>query len=161
VTEIIIIAVVVGLVLLSVYRVYTSSGMAEDNTQTKQAGLDFLTDNQQKEAVEVTPSGLQHSLLEAGTGTQHPTAKDIVEVHYEGWLIDGTVFDSSIKRGKPASFGLNQVIKGWTEGLQLMVEGEKRRFYIPAKLAYGSRWMGNIPPGSTLIFDVELLAIKS
>lgn len=160
-TEVIIIAIVVGLVLLSVYRVYTSSGMDEENAQTKQAGLDFLTDNQQKEGVEVTPSGLQHSLLEAGTGTQHPAAKDRVEVHYEGRLIDGTVFDSSIKRGKSTSFGLNQVIKGWTEGLQLMVEGEKRRFYIPAKLAYGNRWMGNIPPSSTLIFDVELLAIKS
>ena len=98
--------------------------------------------------------------LTAGTGSEHPSAFSKVKVHYHGTLVDGTVFDSSVDRGEPISFGLNQVIKGWTEGVQLMVVGEKTRFYIPSNLAYGNSATGKITPGSLLIFDVELLAIN-
>jgi peptidylprolyl isomerase len=154
------ITVVILLVSVSFYRAYYSSGVSKLNGESKQEGIDFLALNRFKDDVKVTESGLQHTLLQAGTGSAHPTVKDLVKVHYEGTFVDGRVFDSSIKRGRPAKFGVNRVIKGWTEGLQLMVVGEKRRFYIPAKLAYGNRWVGNIPPGSTLIFDIELLAIK-
>ena len=98
-------------------------------------------------------------MLQTGTGTEHPSPVSKVTVHYEGKLLDGMVFDSSVARGKPIAFGLNQVIKGWTEGVQLMVVGEKTRFFIPPDLAYGDRATGPIPPGSTLIFDVELLDI--
>ena len=161
-TEImLIITAVVAVVMICFYRVYVSSGVATLNADNKQEGIDFLVANRFKEGVESTESGLQFILLQAGTGEQHPTAKNEVKVHYEGTFIDGRVFDSSIKRGRPAKFVLNKVIKGWTEGLQLMVVGEKRRFYIPAKLGYGNRWVGHIPPGSTLIFDVELLDIIS
>ncbi|WP_197482816.1 FKBP-type peptidyl-prolyl cis-trans isomerase, partial [Oleiphilus sp. HI0128] len=93
-------------------------------------------------------------------GEAHPTANDKVKVHYHGTLTDGTVFDSSVARGQPISFGLNQVIKGWTEGLQLMVVGEKTRLFIPSELGYGNRAAGAIPAGSVLIFDVELLGIN-
>lgn len=107
-----------------------------------------------------TSSGLASKVLKAGTGTTHPDALDSVTVHYSGWTTDGKLFDSSVQRGKPASFGLNQVIKGWTEGVQLMVEGEKRRFWIPAALAYGEN-PGGGRPGGMLVFDVELLSIKT
>jgi len=103
---------------------------------------------------------LQYKVLTAGIGTEHPSASSKVKVHYHGTLIDGTVFDSSVDRGQAISFGLNQVIKGWTEGVQLMVVGEKTRFFIPANLAYGNSSTGNISGGSMLIFDVELLAIN-
>jgi FKBP-type peptidyl-prolyl cis-trans isomerase len=106
-----------------------------------------------------TVSGLASKVLEKGTGDKTPAAADTVTVHYSGWTTDGKLFDSSVKRGKPASFPLNGVIKGWTEGLQLMVEGEKRRFWIPANLAYGENPMGG-RPGGMLVFDVELLDIK-
>jgi peptidylprolyl isomerase len=125
-----------------------------------QAGDEFLAENAQKEGVESTASGLQYKVLTKGTGTIHPGAKSKVQVHYHGTLIDGTVFDSSVERGKTISFALNQVIAGWTEGLQLMVEGDKFRFYIPSRLAYGNRAVGKIPAGSLLIFDVELIAIN-
>ena len=110
---------------------------------------------------ETTGSGLAHKLLEAGTGTQHPGPTSSVMVHYTGWLTDGTMFDSSVARGEPISFPLDGVIAGWTEGVQLMVVGEKRRFWIPASLGYGDRGVGNglIPTGATLVFDVELLDI--
>ena len=108
---------------------------------------------------ETTASGLAHKLLEAGTGTQHPSASDYVVVHYSGWLTDGTMFDSSVTRGQPARFPLNGVISGWTEGLQLMVPGEKRRFWIPANLGYGSGGRPGIPGNSMLVFDVELRSI--
>jgi peptidylprolyl isomerase len=98
-------------------------------------------------------------VLSPGDGEVHPTSTDKVTVHYHGTLLDGTVFDSSVDRGEPIAFGLNQVIKGWTEGVQLMVTGEKTRFFIPSKLAYGNQSMGAIKGGSTLIFDVELIAI--
>ena len=103
---------------------------------------------------------MQYEVLNKGDGEVHPTAKSKVKVHYHGTLIDGTVFDSSVERGEPISFGLNQVIAGWTEGVQLMVEGDKFRFYIPSHLAYGNRAAGKIKPGSLLIFDVELIAIN-
>ncbi len=106
-----------------------------------------------------TATGLASKVLKAGTGSKKPAAIDTVTVHYSGWTTDGKLFDSSVKRGQPASFPLNGVIKGWTEGLQLMVEGEKRRFWIPANLAYGEN-PGGGRPGGTLVFDVELLGIK-
>lgn len=108
---------------------------------------------------EKTPSGLASRVLQKGTGTEHPSAADTVTVHYSGWTTDGKLFDSSVKRGEPTSFPLNQVIAGWTEGLQLMVQGEKRRFWIPANLAYGENPGGGRPKGM-LVFDVELLSIK-
>jgi FKBP-type peptidyl-prolyl cis-trans isomerase len=107
-----------------------------------------------------TASGLASKVLQAGKGTQKPAAEDTVTVHYSGWTTDGKLFDSSVKRGQPTSFPLNGVIKGWTEGLQLMVEGEKRRFWIPAGLAYGEN-PGGGRPGGLLVFDVELLGIKT
>lgn len=124
------------------------------------AGEEFLAQNAQRQGVVVTESGLQYEILKKGKGKVHPSAVDTVNVHYHGTLIDGTVFDSSVERGEPISFPLNGVIKGWTEGVQLMVEGDKFRFYIPYQLAYGDRDMGTIKPFSALIFDVELLNIK-
>ena len=106
-----------------------------------------------------TPSGLASKVLTQGTGSEHPAAADTVTVHYSGWTTDGKMFDSSVKRGEPTSFPLNGVIKGWTEGVQLMVEGEKRRFWIPADLAYGEN-PGGGRPGGTLVFDIELISIK-
>ena len=110
------------------------------------------------ENAEVRPSGLASRVLTAGEGTKNPSKFDTVTVHYSGWTTDGEMFDSSVMRGSPASFGLSQVIAGWTEGVQLMVEGEKRRFWIPGKLAYGENPRGGAP-GGTLVFDVELIKI--
>ena len=125
----------------------------------KDAGERFLATNAKKEGVVTTKSGLQYKVLKEGTGRK-PKATDSVRCHYEGFLIDGTVFDSSVQRGEPATFGLQQVIAGWTEGLQLMSEGAKFRFFIPYLLAYGPSGAGNsIPPYAALIFDVELLAV--
>ena len=126
----------------------------------KSEGENFLAENAKKEGVVVLPSGLQYQVLKEGTGKQ-PKATDQVECHYEGTLINGQVFDSSYQRGQAATFGLNQVIAGWTEGVQLMKEGAKYRFFIPYNLAYGERGAGqSIPPYAALIFDVELLAVK-
>ncbi len=125
-----------------------------------QQGVEFLAQNETAEGVNSTASGLQYKVLQEGTGADHPGPSDRVKVHYHGTLIDGTVFDSSVDRGQPIDFGLNQVIAGWTEGLQLMVVGEKTRLFIPSDLAYGSRGSGAIGPDSTLIFDVELLGIN-
>ncbi|MDH5738279.1 MAG: FKBP-type peptidyl-prolyl cis-trans isomerase [Gammaproteobacteria bacterium] len=119
----------------------------------------FLAENGKKEGVITTASGLQYIELKAGTGVR-PLASNTVTVHYEGQLIDGTVFDSSVSRGTPIEFNLGGVIKGWTEGLQLMKVGGKTRFFIPPDLAYGNRGTGPIPPNSLLIFDVELLDVK-
>lgn len=150
--------IVLAVIALSyVVNLYRSSGKAKENIQQGQM---YLDENSKNEGVISTASGLQYKVLETGTGNVHPTATDKVKVHYHGTLIDGTVFDSSVDRGEPISFGLNQVIAGWTEGLQLMVEGEKTRLFIPSKLAYGDRAAGKIQPGSTLIFDVELLGIN-
>ena len=109
---------------------------------------------------ERTPSGLASKVVQAGTGSQYPSATSQVTVHYSGWLTSGSMFDSSVTRGMPATFPLDGVIRGWTEGLQLMVVGEKRRFWIPAELGYGSRARPGIPADSMLVFDVELLGIR-
>jgi FKBP-type peptidyl-prolyl cis-trans isomerase FklB len=122
-------------------------------------GKAYLDENAKKEGVTVTKSGLQYEVLQEGTG-KSPKATDTVRCHYEGRLLDGSVFDSSYKRGEPADFGLNQVIPGWTEGVQLMKEGAKYRFTIPYLLAYGEQGAGaSIPPFSTLVFDVELIKV--
>jgi FKBP-type peptidyl-prolyl cis-trans isomerase FklB len=125
----------------------------------KEAGEKYLAENAKKDGVITLPSGLQYQVLQEGNGKK-PTAKDSVKCHYEGFLIDGTVFDSSVQRGEPAVFGLQQVIAGWTEGLQLMQEGAKYRFFIPYRLAYGEGGAGaSIPPYAALIFDVELIKV--
>lgn len=122
-------------------------------------GEKFLEDNAKKEGVAVTASGLQYKILTPGTG-RSPKATDTVRVHYEGTLIDGKIFDSSYRRGESIEFPLNRVIPGWTEGVQLMQEGAKFRFFIPSKLAYGARGAGrDIGPNEALIFDVELLKV--
>lgn len=123
-------------------------------------GMAFLQENQHKDGVMSFDSGLQMQVLETGDGQQHPLATDRVTVHYHGTLLDGRVFDSSVDRGQPIGFGLNQVIPGWTEGVQKMVVGEKARLFIPSHLAYGNRQAGIIAPGSLLIFDVQLLGIN-
>ncbi|WP_445736583.1 FKBP-type peptidyl-prolyl cis-trans isomerase [Mariniflexile sp.] len=132
----------------------------EDAEKEKGVGVKFLEDNKSKDGVKVTESGLQYIVLKEGTGAK-PTAESKVKVHYHGTLIDGTVFDSSVDRGEPAEFGVNQVIPGWTEGLQLMSVGSKYKFFIPQELGYGARQAGEkIKPYSTLIFEVELLEIE-
>ena len=132
---------------------------AEAGKTHKEAGEKYLAENAKKEGVITLPSGLQYQVLKEGNGKK-PTAKDTVQCHYEGFLIDGTVFDSSIQRGEPATFPLQQVIAGWTEGLQLMQEGAKYRFFIPYRLGYGEGGAGNsIPPFAALIFDVELIQV--
>lgn len=134
---------------------------AEEQAQAAKAeGENFLAENAKKPGVKTLPSGLQYQVLREGNGRK-PTATDEVECHYEGTLINGQVFDSSYRRGETATFGLNQVIKGWTEGLQLMQEGAKYRFFIPYNLAYGEQGAGQaIPPYAALIFDVELIKVK-
>ncbi len=127
--------------------------------EEKAKGAAFLAENKKKEGVIETPSGLQYKVVKMGNGPK-PSATDKVKVHYHGTLLDGTVFDSSVQRGEPITFGLNQVIAGWTEGVQLMPVGSKFIFYIPSNLAYGDRAAGSIKPGSTLIFEVELLDIE-
>lgn len=130
------------------------------STKAKEEGEKFLAENAKREGVKTTASGLQYEVLEATIG-QKPKASDTVRVHYEGTLIDGTVFDSSYKRGESISFPLNGVIKGWTEGLQLMSVGSKYKLFIPYQLAYGERGAGaSIPPYAALIFTVELLGIE-
>ena len=126
----------------------------------KAEGEAFLADNAKKEGIVTLPSGLQYQVLQEGNG-KSPKATDQVKCHYEGTLVNGKVFDSSYRRGEPATFPLNGVIAGWTEGLQLMKEGAKYRFFIPFNLAYGTRGAGqDIPPYATLIFDVELIEVK-
>lgn len=132
---------------------------AEKGKAAKAEGEKFLAENAKKDGVVTLPSGLQFMVLQEGNGKK-PKATDKVKCHYEGFLIDGTVFDSSVQRGEPAVFGLQQVIAGWTEGLQLMQEGAKYRFFIPYMLAYGEGGAGqSIPPYAALIFDVELIAV--
>jgi FKBP-type peptidyl-prolyl cis-trans isomerase len=138
-------------------KMQEAQAMGEEN---RKAGAAFLATNEKNEGVEATASGLQYQVLRQGEGPS-PSETDTVSVHYEGKLLDGTVFDSSYERGQPASFPLNQVIPGWSEGVQLMKEGAKYRFWVPSDLAYGERGAPpRIPPNSTLIFDVELLDVK-
>jgi FKBP-type peptidyl-prolyl cis-trans isomerase len=154
--------------LSTYYRKMRELKKAEEEAETmkkyekvKQESITFLNKNKSKEGVMQTESGLQYMVMKAGSGKK-PAATDQVKVHYHGTLIDGTVFDSSVDRGEPASFGVNRVIKGWTEGLQLMKEGAKYKFFIPQELAYGStpRKGGKIRPFDALIFEVELLEVK-
>lgn len=132
----------------------------EKAAENLKAGQDFLEANKSKEGVVALPSGLQYEVITEGSGPK-PTANSKVTCHYHGTLINGTIFDSSVQRGQPATFPLNMVIKGWTEGVQLMHQGSKWRFFIPPNLAYGDRQTGaHIGPNSTLIFEVELLGIS-
>lgn len=149
--------IAIAVIIFVVMRTSSNKKAAVENIQL---GIDYLSSNKLEDGVKTTSSGLQYKVLTTGTGTTHPTKSDKVKVHYHGTLTDGTVFDSSVARGEPISFGLNQVIKGWTEGLQLMVVGEKTRLFIPSDLGYGNSASGSIPAGSTLIFDVELLGIN-
>ena len=129
------------------------------NAENIEKGKAFLAENAKKEGIITLPSGLQYEVITEGNGKK-PSATDRVKCHYEGTLIDGTLFDSSIKRGQPAVFGVNQVIKGWVEALQLMSEGSKWRLFIPSELGYGAQQAGEIiPPHSTLIFEVELIEV--
>lgn len=133
---------------------------AETAAANLKAGQEFLEENKNKPGVTALPSGLQYEVLEMGTG-EKPTEMSKVTCHYHGTLTNGTIFDSSVQRGQPATFPLNMVIKGWTEGLQLMPVGSKFRFYIPPHLGYGDRQVSaQIGPNSTLIFDVTLLSIS-
>lgn len=135
------------------------SEQAKLGAAARKAGEDFLASNAKRSEVTVLPSGLQYEVLHEGTGRK-PKATDSVKCHYEGTLIDGTVFDSSRRRGEPAVFPLNGVIRGWTEGLQLMAEGAVYRFYIPYDLAYGENGAGgSIPPYAALVFEVELIEV--
>jgi FKBP-type peptidyl-prolyl cis-trans isomerase len=146
-----------------IFSEYNRAMQAKASEKTRLESQQFLDKNKQRKEVTTTASGLQYEVLKRGAGTVSPKATDQVEVHYHGTLISGEVFDSSVERGQPATFGLNQVISGWTEGLQYMKEGDKFKFFIPANLAYGDRGAagGKIKPGAALIFEVELLKILS
>ena len=144
----------------NIVRAYLSERKEQLKVENAMMGKKFLAENAKKEGVQVTESGLQYLVLEPGKGIS-PSSTDEVSVHYKGTLIDGTEFDSSYARGEPTSFPLNRVIKGWTEGLQLMQPGAKYRFFIPPNLAYGENGAGAvIGPNSTLIFEVELIEVK-
>lgn len=139
---------------------YFSKQQEEILNKNKEAGKAFLDNNRKKENITVLPSGLQYEILTEGNGVK-PKSTDSVKCHYHGTLIDGTVFDSSVERGQPAVFGVNQVIKGWVEALQLMTVGSKWKLYIPSELGYGEQGAGgSIEPNSPLIFEVELLSIE-
>ena len=139
---------------------YLQELAAKKTAEMKAVGDKFLAENLKNENVKSTPSGLQYVVEKEGDGAQ-PTAEDEVTVHYTGKLLDGSVFDSSVNRGEPATFPLNRVIPGWTEGVQLMKEGAKYTFFIPSDLAYGPQGVqGVIPPHSTLIFEVELIKVN-
>jgi FKBP-type peptidyl-prolyl cis-trans isomerase len=143
----------------SVIRVFFEGEGEKQGQKNLEEGNAFLENNKTREGVQTTPSGLQYEVIQEGSGPK-PAADDQVRVHYEGTLTDGTVFDSSVERGQPAVFGVNQVIPGWTEALQLMPVGSKWKIYIPSDLAYGPRGAGaDIGPNSVLIFEVELLEI--
>lgn len=140
---------------------YFQKKQKEEAEKAIAEGKVFLEANGKREGVTTTKSGLQYEVLTPGKGERSPKATDTVVCHYEGRLVSGKVFDSSYERNQPAEFGLNQVIPGWTEGLQLMSEGAKFRFYIPYLLGYGEQGAGpSIPPYSTLVFDVELMSVK-
>lgn len=149
-----------GAVVLAVVGVLVYTGTQGQVAAVRQADMKFLADNKAKPGVITTSSGLQYKVIRAGNGPR-PAASDTVLVHYEGKLIDGTIFDSSYQRGQPAAFPLDQVIPGWTEGVQLMPAGSKYHFVVPPQLAYGAQGAGGvIPPGAVLEFDIELLAVQ-
>ena len=142
-------------------QTYFMEASARDAEKTKEEGVKFLEENKTKPGVITTPSGLQYKVEKEGTGPK-PTADDQVKVHYTGKLIDGTKFESTLDQGEPAVFGVGQVIKGWTEGVQLMPVGSKYTFWIPAELAYGAQGAGrDIKPNSALVFEIELLGIET
>jgi len=155
--KLILAGVVLGLIIIYVINKKNNGALAIENIKI---GNEFLNKNKNEPNVISTASGLQYLVLTKGEGTEHPSKSSKVTVHYHGTLLDGSVFDSSVERNKTISFGLGQVIKGWTEGVQLMVVGDKFRFYIASDLGYGNNPAGKIGPGSLLIFDVELLAIN-
>lgn len=156
-SKVLIVVVLAMVVFLLLRRGNENKQIAVEN---RQIAAEFLESNRTSDGVLTTESGLQYKVLTKGQGTTRPSVSDKVKVHYHGTLVNGDVFDSSVERGQPISFGLRQVISGWTEGLQLMVVGDKYRFVIPSTLGYGDRNAGKIPAGSVLIFDVELLAIN-
>lgn len=157
-TNVILVIVIVILVALFSRASQKNKAAAGEN---RIKAAEFLAENAKKDTVVTTESGLQYEVLTQGEGDVKPSATSKVKVHYHGTLADGTVFDSSVERNSPISFGLNQVIPGWTEGVQLMTEGSKFKFYISPELGYGDRTAGKIPAGSLLIFEVELLKIES
>ena len=146
---------------MSILQEFFGKIQAEKSAKANEAGKTYLAENAKKEGVTTTESGLQYEVINSGKGAK-PTPSDQVTVHYHGTLLDGTVFDSSVDRGEPATFGVTQVIKGWTEALQLMSIGDKWKLTIPSDLAYGDQGAGGmIGPGATLVFEVELLGIKN
>lgn len=154
------IILIVVIALVAFYFI-KSSGNKKTAVKNVVIGNDFLAKNKTNDGVLATASGLQYQIMtKSAEEGIHPSATSSVKVHYHGTLLDGTVFDSSVDRNEPISFPLNRVIKGWTEGLQLMVVGDKFKFFIPAQLAYGNSAAGKIQPGSLLIFEVELLEIQ-
>ena len=160
-------AILLVLVLIVFWPSGSSDSVINDNSvrtsmnEYTQKQQDYLDENANKEGVTVTESGLQYRVLKRGESETRPDARDVVSAHYEGRLIDGSIFDSSYQRGAPSDFPLNRVIAGWTEGLQYMAIGDKYEFTIPSELGYGKRGAGDdIPPGATLIFDVELIGVK-
>lgn len=155
--KIVLAVIVIACVAFYFFSSIKNTNLAKENIQS---GKLFLSQNKEKPDVFETNSGLQYQILHQENANQHPSATDTVKVHYHGTLINGTVFDSSVERGDTISFPLNGVIKGWTEGLQLMSIGDKYRFFIPSDLAYGNKSIGKIPGGSVLIFDVELFSIN-
>ena len=156
-SKVIIVLIIVAVIFLLLRRGNENKKIALEN---RQLSYDFLTTNKSLVDIITTESGLQYKIITKGEGTVNPSARANVKVHYHGTLLNGEVFDSSVDRDEPISFGLNQVIKGWTEGVQLMVVGDKFKFFIPSELGYGERSAGKIPAGSLLIFEVELLAIN-
>lgn len=153
--------IIVGVIIaLAIFIFMRSSSNKKEAAENLAIAESFLIENKANVDIVQTASGLQYQVLKKGEGGEHPSASSTVKVHYHGTLLDGTVFDSSVDRGEPISFPLNQVIKGWTEGVQLMVVGDKFKFFIPSELAYGNRATGKISSGSLLIFEVELLEIQ-
>ena len=149
----------VAIALVAFYFIKNANGK-KASLENIEIGNSFLTANKANPGVVETASGLQYQIVKKGDGSVHPSANSTVKVHYHGTLLDGTVFDSSVERNEPISFPLNRVIKGWTEGLQLMVAGDTFKFFIPSNLAYGNAATGKIKPGSVLIFEVDLLEVQ-
>lgn len=153
--------IVVTLVLAAAFFFFQHYNAGKNAPENIQLGEIFLAENAKENGVIGVESGMQYTVLKQGSGDMQPNADSNVTVHYHGMLMDGTVFDSSVEREQPISFNLQQVIPGWTEGVQFMVEGDKFRFYMPSKLAYGNRGAGKIPGGALLIFEIELIKINS